>query len=149
MCMITCNARRKATRHICSKMGDEQYVLDAHGLCLSKQVTSGSKFLVFLAASVPCHLSICQCSCWKCNVLADIDIYEIYADKVVGNTFPSDLKFPHWLCSGQPLLLAEERRKWMCGKPPALLLMWSAARNIQNRNWEIQKQEIKKYQFTS
>ena len=57
---------KQATRHICSQMGDEQYVLDAHGLCLSKQVTSGSKFLVFLAASVPCHLSICQCSSWKC-----------------------------------------------------------------------------------
>ena len=57
---------KQATRHICSQMGDEQYVLGAHGLCLSKQVTSGSKFLVFLAASVPCHLSICQCSSWKC-----------------------------------------------------------------------------------
>ena len=39
------------------------------------------------------------------------------------NTGNQIQKLPHWLCSGQPLLLAEERRKWMCGKPPALLLM--------------------------
>ena len=102
--MIMCNARRQATRHICSQMGDEQYVLDAHGLCLSKQVTSGSKFLVFSAASVPCHLSICQCSSWKC--VRNVAYYRY-------------LRNIYWQSCGKYISIGF--------KVPALVVFWAAA----------------------